>query len=230
MLVLIYFFKLLTCACVDLIHPCWPFFQGSFKISWNFFSFLPFVGFRTWEKFEKALGLNSIISSLPQVRFMCVSLLWLTYCLALLTCVYTNQLFHPFWFMLMLIYSFTLLTCTSTNLLLHTFGLCFCLFTPCFHLVLVSIYFILDTLFFMEVSRTLEASPLFIFIGWRACKEHQNQAWPSTPTSTPAKVCHPYSFFSFCFFGLFMWRRRRNGQVKEKNQIEEKKNELQPKK
>lgn len=201
MLVLIYFFKLLTCACVDLIHPCWPFFQGSFKISWNFFSFLPFVGFRTWEKFEKALGLNSIISSLPQVRFMCVSLLWLTYCLALLTCVYTNQLFHPFWFMLMLIYSFTLLTCTSTNLLLHTFGLCFCLFTPCFHLVLVSIYFILDTLFFMEVSRTLEASPLFIFIGWRACKSTKIKLDRQHPHRHLLRYVIPTPFFLFVFLG-----------------------------
>jgi hypothetical protein len=105
-------------------------------------------------------------------------------------CLY-QLAFSPFWFVLVLIYYFTLLTCTSTNLLLHTFGLCFCLFTPCFHLILVSIYFILDTLFFMEVSRTLEVPSLFIFIGWGACKEHENQAWPSTPTSTPTKVCHP---------------------------------------
>jgi hypothetical protein len=84
------------------------------------------------EKFERTMELNSIISSFPQVRFMCVSLLWSTY-------------FLHFWFVFILISSFAFLVCACVNLFLRTFDLYFHQFTPShFWLVFLSIYSLLS--------------------------------------------------------------------------------------
>lgn len=138
--------------CVFNLYLCW------FICVYYLFTF-SFPFYRFWSIGGKdqrsiAIKLHCFLLTSSKVYVCFTTLIKLLFCTFDL-CLYQSTL-SPFWFVLVLIYSFTLLTCISTNLLFHTFGLCLCLFIPCFHLVFVSIYFILDTFFSWKFQELLK--------------------------------------------------------------------------